>query len=117
LRYGRPVIFRILVVALALAGLGGCKRSAAAPEQRGEGIFIRNCATCHGPRGRPLPTTKLPVMPRDLSDPGFYEQRSDAELKQVIKNGKGAMPAFGVALEDEDLDQVIAHLHRLARPR
>jgi mono/diheme cytochrome c family protein len=113
---GKPVFFRMLALALVVA-LGGCRRPAESPEQRGEGIFIRNCATCHGPRGRPLPTTKLPVTPRDLSNPAFYQQRSDAELKQVIKDGKGAMPAFGVALEDEDLDHVVAYLHTLARPR
>jgi mono/diheme cytochrome c family protein len=116
LRYGKPVIVRLLAISLLLAGLSGCRRAAETPEERGAGIFVRNCATCHGPRGRPLPTTKLPVVPRDLSNPAFYQQRSDAELKASIKNGKGAMPAFGVALEDEDLDQVIAHLHTLARP-
>ncbi len=110
------VILRICLFVLVV-GLVGCRRGSETPEQRGAGIFVRNCATCHGPSGRPPPTTTLPVMPRDLSDPGLYVRLSDSDLKASIKNGKGAMPAFGVALEDEDLDQVIAHLHTLARSR
>jgi mono/diheme cytochrome c family protein len=57
------------------------------------------------------------VTPRDLSDARLYQQRSDADLKAAIRDGKGAMPAFGAVLTDEDLALVIAHLHTLAKPQ
>jgi hypothetical protein len=56
-------------------------------------------------------------MPRDLSDPRLYRLRTDAELKAVIRDGRGAMPAFGALLADEDLTLLIAHLHNLAKPQ
>ena len=104
-------------VAARSGGLGLPHRSEK-QEERGAGIFARNCASCHGPTGRPSQQFGFPVMPRDLSDAGLYQLRTDAELKAAIQNGKGAaMPAFGALLGDEELQLVIAHLHTLARPQ
>ena len=108
------VAFAILVFAEAVSG---CQRTPKSPEERGAGIFARSCASCYGPAGRPSRQLGLPVMPRDLSDARLYQLKSDAELKASIKNGRGAMPAFGALLTDAELELVVAHLHTLARPQ
>ena len=108
-------IAAIAAVACFALALSGCRKAPKSPEERGAGIFARSCASCHGPTGRPAPGLGLPVMPRDLSDARLYQERSDAELAAAIRDGKGAMPAFGALLGDEDLKLVIAHLHTLAR--
>jgi mono/diheme cytochrome c family protein len=115
----RRVLARIAALAVACfaLALSGCRKAPKSPEERGAGIFARSCASCHGPAGRPTRGLGLPVTPRDLSDARFYQQRSDADLKAAIRDGKGAMPAFGAVLTDEDLALVIAHLHTLAKPQ
>jgi len=113
----RVRIAAIVAVACFALALSGCRKAPKSPEERGAGIFTRTCASCHGPTGRPTRGLGLPVMPRDLSDASFYQQRSDAELEAAIRDGKGAMPAFGTLLSDEDLKLVIAHLHTLAKAK
>ena len=107
-----PILTALLCFVLVASG---CNRTRKSAEERGAGIFVRTCASCHGPAGRPSQRLGLAVMPRDLSDSRLYQLRSDAELMEVIKNGKGAMPAFGALLSEEELRLVVAHLHTLAR--
>jgi cytochrome c6 len=113
------VLSRIAVVVSALALVAsGCRKTAKTAEERGASIFARSCASCHGPTGRPPPRQLgFAITPRDLSDARLYEVKSDAQLKASIKDGKGAMPAFGGLLSDADLDLVVAHLHTLVRPQ
>ena len=109
-----PVSAIVLLLGMAVAGCRSAPRSA---EERGARVFARSCASCHGPAGRPSRPIGLAAMPRDLSDPRLYQLRSDTELKAVIRDGKGAMPAFGALLADEDLTLLIAYLHTLAKPQ
>jgi hypothetical protein len=41
--------------------------------------------------------------PRNFCDSAFQASRSDDDLKQVIRKGKSAMPAFGEAFSESDL--------------
>jgi cytochrome c6 len=112
------VLSRIAIVVSALAlVVSGCRKTTKTPEERGASIFARSCASCHGPAGRPPRQLGFAITPRDLSDPRLYEVKNDAQLKASIKDGKGAMPAFGGLLTDADLDLVVAHLHTLVRPQ
>jgi mono/diheme cytochrome c family protein len=51
--------------------------------------------------------------PRDLTQAEFHAQISDEQLRQVIRVGKGQMPAFGGLMADEDLSNVIAFIRSL----
>jgi mono/diheme cytochrome c family protein len=42
--------------------------------------------------------------------------RTDAELLEVIRNGKGAMPAWGSVLSDQEIQAVLKHVRSLAVP-
>jgi mono/diheme cytochrome c family protein len=94
---------------LALA----CQRDQT-PLGRGGRIFQRTCAQCHGADGRGLQRLGLSKPPRDLTRPEFHEQATDGQLREVIRYGKGQMPAFGGLMADEDIGHVITFIRTLA---
>src|SRR5438477_4870458 len=61
----------------------------------GEKIYKLRCTPCHGPQGKgdgPLGKSLNP-KPRDHTNAAYMHSRTDAQLIEVITNGKGAMPA------------------------
>ena len=54
--------------------------------------------------------------PRNLTDAAFQAKFTDADLRQVIRVGKGQMPAFGGMMADEDLGYVITFIRSLVPP-
>jgi thiosulfate dehydrogenase len=108
-----------LCIALALA-MGGALSAAVqkGDAQKGKPVFEQSCATCHGPLGRgDGPTGKMLVpQPADLTA-ASVQKKSDAELLNVIRNGKPptAMPAFKGLLGDEALLDAVAYLRELPK--
>ena len=87
--------------------------------EQGEQLFVMLCATCHGPAGQGLDQ----LTPEhqhgsgtSLIDPAT-KQRSDGDLYWVLSNGQPAtdMPAYDVALTDQDRWNLIAYLRTLQR--
>jgi mono/diheme cytochrome c family protein len=71
--------------------------------KRGQNLFERNCAHCHGDdaRGDEGP---------DLHD----LKKSDARITKVVTQGiKGEMPAFGAKLNEADVKALIVFLRTL----
>jgi mono/diheme cytochrome c family protein len=73
----------------------------------------KQCATCHGKRGRGDGPQSPMVKARDLSSPEWQGSVDDAELSRVIKQGKDKMPAFN--LPDSVIEGLVAHVRSLAR--
>jgi cytochrome c551 len=67
----------------------------AAGEADGEAVFAQTCATCHGADGTGGTGPDLTAM--DLDEDRVAEQ---------VRNGGGAMPAYGGQLSDEEIDAV-----------
>lgn len=84
--------------------------------ERGQGVFMRACAGCHGPDGRGTHPPGFKVPPRDLTDPVLQSHLSDDALRDTIRHGKGQMPPFGANLSDEELSDVILYVRTLRRP-
>lgn len=85
----------------------------------GEKIYKLRCTPCHGPQGKgdgPLGKSLNP-KPRDHTDAAYMHSRTDAELLEVITNGKGAMPAWGKTgvLSATDIKNVLAYVRTLAK--
>lgn len=102
----------ILALALAAGAAGsGCKRSQAATLQSRE-LFTNTCARCHGIDGSGgPPVAEAGPAPRNFHEHAFQMQRTDEQLKQTIKNGKGtAMPAFGALLTDEQIAELVVQV-------
>jgi mono/diheme cytochrome c family protein len=105
---------------LYLAGLllsVACNQRELSPVERGERGFMRHCATCHGANGAGLPTPGVQTPPANLASDEFQRSRSDADIKAVLKNGKGAMPALGRFMTEEDIDELILFIRHLPERR
>ncbi len=78
--------------------------------RRGEVLFRRNCAFCHGAdgSGRNWVGTFLEPHPRDLSDRRFRSRSSRARIAESIRRGvEGtSMPGWQAVLGPSDLDAV-----------
>jgi mono/diheme cytochrome c family protein len=73
---------------------------------RGHGLFLMNCAHCHGDDA--LGTDEGPNL--------TTRRRSDARIASVIRNGiKGEMPRFNQKFHDEDVQVLIQFLHSVNR--
>lgn len=93
---------------------------------RGEAIYAKNCAACHGAdlKGQPnwrdrLPNGRLPAPPHD--ETGHTWHHPDAVLIDITHNGlmpgrtapegyQSDMPAFGKILSDDDVVAVLAYI-------
>jgi len=111
----------------AVALVSGCDGQRADPAQiaRGEKIYARHCAACHGARleGQPnwqqrLSNGRMPAPPHDQS--GHTWHHTDDLLLGVTKNGlvppyapagyESDMPAFAGKLSDEEIWAVLAYI-------
>jgi len=73
------------------------------PSERGQALFGRNCAHCHGDDAR------------GDEGPSLYNLAlSDARIAKRIREGiKGEMPKFGSKLNDADIQALITYLRTL----
>ena len=124
----RPLV--ALVAALAVIGTftGGLAwllsdPPAPAGAARGERLYYRYCAECHGEDGRGSWRAALFLLrPGDLADPDRMRQHSDKYLFDVIKHGgatigRPGMPAFGAQLSDADIEEVVRYVRTLSGGR
>jgi len=92
-----------------------CQRSGAGPEQaaeRAEQTFNTVCGRCHGADGTGGVAPEGTNAPRNFRDAAFQASRTDEQLKQVIRTGKGAMPAFGNLFSDVDLQALVRKVRK-----
>jgi mono/diheme cytochrome c family protein len=81
----------------------------AAMVQAGQAIFSAKCMVCHS-------VNEGQVM----LGPSLYHvmkkaqgKKTAAEIRVILKNGKGKMPSFQDKLTPEDTDNILAYLHSL----
>jgi mono/diheme cytochrome c family protein len=86
---------------------------AAADIEAGRTVYQEQCAACHASDGAGNPDMKA-AMPR-LDIRAAVAGNPDG-LRQVIRSGKGAMPAFTTLTEDE-LRQVLRFLRTLGEKK
>jgi mono/diheme cytochrome c family protein len=106
-----------LVALLLLATVAAAPTGADADAiERGRALFARECATCHGSAGRgdgPMART-LPKRPADLRV--HVPAHPDGELAKIIADGIPGtpMPGFAPRLSDEERQDLLRYLRRLA---
>jgi mono/diheme cytochrome c family protein len=72
--------------------------------EAGEEIYIERCLHCHDRFGRPVDELPAGVQraPRDLGAPEFQAAVTDAALIELVRHGKGSMPALVPRVSEED---------------
>jgi hypothetical protein len=102
-RFGRLCF--LLVVLLA-----GCGRN-----ERMDTVYGQRCISCHGGGGRgdgPL-AASLPVRPPDFRD--TVQQKSNWQIRRIIAEGRGIMPAFEPALRPAEVTDMLQEVRFLSR--
>jgi mono/diheme cytochrome c family protein len=84
----------------------------------GKKIYLDRCALCHGASGKGDGTAAagLNPKPRNHTDGSYMNGRTNDQLIEVIRNGKGAMPAWGAILSDAEVHSVLKYVRTLAQP-
>ena len=93
-----------------LATAAACQRSGAGSDpaaDRAERTFNTVCGRCHGSDGKGGVAPEGVNAPRNFCDSAFQASRTDEQLKQAIRLGKGAMPGFGNLFSDVDLQGLV----------
>ena len=73
--------------------------------------FRTKCAMCHGPDGSGSAVGKSMNVP-DLRSP-VVQKLPDAQLAQIISDGKGGMPSFKSSLSDDQIHSLVAYVRSL----
>jgi mono/diheme cytochrome c family protein len=84
--------------------------------RQGQEIYDSLCVYCHGifGRGDGVMAQQLPIPPRDLGSPAWQNQISDAEMRRIITDGKGAMPGMGEIMNAKDVQTVVSFVRLLS---
>ena len=77
-------------------------------------VWANNCARCHGQTGRGDGPDGRMLKVANLANPQWQASRSDAAIAEVIKTGRGAMPASGLP---ESTIHDLVKLIRMLAPR
>ncbi|MGB6675964.1 MAG: cytochrome c [Terriglobales bacterium] len=102
---------RLLTIATAFAVVLSLPLSVHA--QDASALFKSKCAACHGADGTGSAMgKKLGVL--DLHG-AEVQKMSDAELANVVTNGRDKMPAFGKSLKADDIQGLVAYIRTLKK--
>jgi mono/diheme cytochrome c family protein len=82
----------------------------------GDSAFKSSCATCHAPNGSGDSVVGKSMKIPDLRSPAVQSQ-PDAQLADIIANGKGPMPGFKSSLSNDEIDALVKHVHQLAKTK
>jgi mono/diheme cytochrome c family protein len=80
-----------------------------------DALYAQRCLGCHGPGGQgngPL-AASLPVQPPDFRD--SVRQKSNSQIRRIIAEGRGVMPAFDPALRPAEVTDMLQMVRFLSR--
>jgi hypothetical protein len=100
----------LLVALIMLALTAGCGRN-----ERMDMLYAQRCMNCHGPVGRgdgPL-SVSLAVAPPDFRQ--TVQSKSNSQIRKVIAEGAGIMPAFDPALKPAEINDMLQMVRFLSR--
>ena len=88
-------------------------RANSGPDSTASGeMFRTKCAMCHGAgsavgKSMNVPNLRSPVV----------QKLPDAELAQVISDGKGGMPSFKSSLSEDQIHALVTHIRSLRQKK
>ncbi len=110
----RPTLSHLLsigaLICIAALGLPALLRA----QNDVEKIYKTNCLLCHAADGSGNSSSGKALGAKDLRT-DVVQKKTDAELAEVITQGKGKMPAFGKKLKPEDISKLVAYIRALPK--
>jgi mono/diheme cytochrome c family protein len=87
----------------------------AATARAARALWNATCAGCHGRDGRGQGEAKPPgAQIPDFTSRAWQASRSDEQVAQVIRDGRGMMPGFGKQLNDQGIAVLLQHVRAFA---
>jgi cytochrome c6 len=83
-------------------------------QSAGEALYKQKCQVCHGPSGAGDTVMGKKLGAKDLKSPEIQKQ-SDAEITNVIKNGKDKMKGFEGKLTNDEIKSLVTYVRDLAK--
>ena len=104
-------ILLMLFVGLALFVVSIVRADPGPDSAASSATFRTKCAMCHGPDGSGSEVGKSMNVP-DLRSPAV-QKLPDAQLAQIISDGKGGMPSFKNSLTEDQVHSLVGHIRSL----
>ena len=101
---------------LLLAILIGAAAFSAAAQTDSATQFKRMCALCHGADGKSDTSMGKSLKSADLTSQAVQSQ-TDAQLSQVIANGKGKMAAYQGILGKQGVEDMVKYVRTLGQKK
>jgi cytochrome c6 len=119
-KLGHYLIFSSSILTALIVGLTGfpisiLNANAAQASAAVATTFRTKCAICHGPDGSGSEVGKSMNVP-DLRSEAI-QGLADAELVQVISDGKGGMPSFKNSLSADQIQALVKYVRALAKKK
>jgi mono/diheme cytochrome c family protein len=118
------VIVLLTVVGLIAIGVSGPasaqtgKSKAPAKGKAGAGkavdaaaIYKQQCAKCHAPDGKGIPS----LEPPDMTTAEWHAKNTDKQITEAIKEGKGIMPGFSDSLSAAQITALVKFVRTLKK--
>ena len=83
-------------------------------------LYRRYCVSCHGNDGKAKTSKGKFSHARDLSDPQWQDEVSDARIFNSIMNGRserGNMPQFNSKLDEKEVNSLVDFVRKLKGPK
>ena|SRR5689334_4077147 len=79
-----------------------------------EANYKAKCAGCHGPDGSGSTPAGKAMKVRDFHAPEVQKE-TDAELTDIMANGKNKMPKYADKLKDAEIKELVAYIRGLGK--
>ena len=108
----KPGFIRIAVLSLAVAALFAT--SVRADTAAAQKTYQAKCAGCHGADGKGQTGAGKALGAHDFSSPDV-QKMSDADLAQVISQGKNKMPPYSKSLSAAEIKDLVDYIRTFGK--
>ncbi|HZU10219.1 MAG TPA: cytochrome c, partial [Pseudacidobacterium sp.] len=86
-------------------------------QARAKQIYGYDCAMCHGDKGdgKGDVANDMKLTLRDYTKPDALKDLTDAQMYDIIKNGKGQMPGEGPRAKPDEIWNLIIYLRSMSK--
>ena len=81
-------------------------------------LFKEKCARCHGEDGRGETVLAELIDPPDFTEEKWSKSDiSNEELAEIVRQGKGEMPAFGKKLTRQEIASLVLYVRQFSKTK